>query len=76
MSLSATKVMRFTSAVTACGLPAQNEQTAQRPNPFTVADGKRRRQTSTKFVSGACPFCEWFDCITICQDACDAFDLD
>jgi hypothetical protein len=45
-------VTRFTSAVTVCGFPAQNEQTAQRPEPFTVADGKRRRQTSKKFVSG------------------------
>jgi hypothetical protein len=44
--------MRFTSAVTACGLPAQNEQTAHRPHPFTVADGNRRLQTSKKFVSG------------------------
>jgi hypothetical protein len=44
--------MRFTSAVTACGLPAQNEQTAHRPHPFTVADGNLRLQTSKKFVSG------------------------
>jgi hypothetical protein len=40
------------SAVTACGLPAQKEQTAHRPDPFTVADGNRRLQTSKKFVSG------------------------